>query len=226
MRFEPVLDELFGVTNNKQSLRGIKYLDTSELEKEYGDHLDEELREDPKLWLRFHLSKLFSGNYKHIWNTIEGRNKNKRKLDGGGNIEDKSTKIASDEDKRQEWLNSLEGGQSGLSEEELTGLAEQKAHLKIDFDFGVWPGEQFFSIETRGETVVVVLNKKHSFYTELYEPLVEGEDSKLADAIDLLMMAYARTEDEMYSHEEELEEIRSKWGRYVQKFLKALKEEA
>jgi hypothetical protein len=178
--------------------------------------------------------------------TITTRHEGKRSKDGGATEEEKSTKVANEElkdskeetkseiegmgktedEKRKEWLTSLEERTSNLTEEELVELAERKSQLKIDFDFGVWPGEQFFTIETRGDTVVVVINKKHTFYTELYEPLYEEADSRFADAIDLLLMAYARTEDELYSYENELQEIRSKWGRYVQKFLRALKEQA
>ena len=246
IRFEPELDELFGVTNNKQSVRGIRFIDTKEFEKEYGENFEEEMKDDKRLWLLYNLSKSFKGNHKKILDTIIGRGSGKNS-DGSAEPKiDKSTKIANDQledsseetksgiegqektedEKRKEWLESLEGRKPNLSEEELSELANTKSQLKIDFDFDVWPGEQFFTIETRGDTLVVVINKKHSFYTELYEPLCMEDDSKLSDAIDLMMMAYARTEDELYSYEDELQEIRSKWGRYVQKFLKALKEEA
>lgn len=247
IRFEPILDELFGVTNNKQSVRGVRFLDTKEFEKDHGDQWELEIKDDRKLWLLYELSKHFAGNHKKIMDTIIGRGAGKRS-EGGANTdgEEKSTKIANDQlkdskeqtkskiegqektedDKRKEWLDSLEERTPNLTEEELADLVDRKAQNKIDFDFGVWPGEQFFTIETRGDTLVVVLNKKHAFYTELYEPLCIEEDSRLSDAVDLLMMAYARVEDELYSHEDELQEIRSKWGNYVQKFLKALKEEA
>jgi hypothetical protein len=247
VRFDPVLDDLFGVTNNKQSLRGIRYIDTKEFEKEFGESWEDEIKDDPRLWLMYHLSKSFYGNHKKIMDTVLARGAGKRSEGGANLTEEKSTKIANDqlqnstektrstiesssktdEDKRNEWLASLEEKVPELSEEEKVDLVDKKSKLKIDFDFDVWPGEQFFTIETRGETLVVVLNKKHSFYTELYEPLcVDENDSRLSDALDLMMMAYARTEDELFSYEDELQEIRSRWGKYVQKFLKALKEEA
>lgn len=246
IRFDPVLDELFGVTNNKQSVRNIRYLDTKEFEKEHGENIDKLKAEDKKLWLLYYLSKVFKGNNEKIMDIVRTRGSGKNSGDNLAPNIDKSTKIAnaqlidskvktksliegrekSDEEKRNEWMSSLEKKVSNLTAEELTDLVDQKAQLKIDFDFGFWPGEQFFSIETRGDTLIIVINKKHSFYTELYEPLCKEKDSKYIDAIDLLLMAYARVEDELYSHEDELQEIRSKWGNYVQKFLKALKEEA
>lgn len=247
IRFEPVLDELFGVTNNKQSVRNIKYLNTREFEKEYGEDIDQVIAEDKKIGLLYEISRTFSKNNSALMDIIENRNAGKKSKDGGNTlVSDKSTKVANeqlkgskektksnmegqsktDEEKCSEWFDSLEGKTPNLNEEELTTLAAQKAELKIDFDFSVWPGEQFFTIETRGETLVVVINKKHSFYKELYEPINEEADSRFIDAIELMLMAYARVEDELYSYEDELQTIRSKWGNYVQIFLKALKEEA
>lgn len=244
IRFSPELDELFGVTNNKQSVRGIKFLDIQEFKKDHGEHWEDELKRDKKLQLLFELSRNFAGNHTKIMDTVVHRHEGKRTISDISM--DKATKVANDllkesheetksqldaaeksqEDKHQEWLESLQQKTTNLSPEELEDLADKKSQLKIDFDFGVWPGEQFFTIETRGETLVVVINKKHPFYTELYEPLSTTGDSRFVDAMELIMMAYARTEDELYSYSDELQEIRSKWGRYVQKFLKALKEDA
>jgi len=246
IRFEPTLDELFGVTNNKQSVRGMRFLDSKEFEMDHGENIDKLIEENSRFWLLYHLSIIFKGNNDSIMDIIRARGAVNKSGDTQAGSIDKSTKIAnvqikdskeetksdlegkekSEEEKRKEWKDSLKDRTPNLSEEELTNLVDTKSQLKIDFDFGVWPGEQFFTIETRGDTLVVVLNKKHSFYTELYEPLCLEDDSRLADAMDLMMMAYARVEDELYSYEDELQEIRSKWGHYVQKFLKALKEEA
>jgi hypothetical protein len=245
IRFDPVLDDLFGVTNNKQSVRGIKFLDMREFKLDHGEHWADELKRDRKLNMLSEISRNFEGNHSNIMNTVTNRHKGKQTIDSP--TIDKATKVANEllekskeetkshlaavgkteDEKRQEWLKSLEkNGAGNLSTEELENLVEQKAKLKIDFDFGAWPGEQFFTIETRGETLVVVINKRHPFYTELYEPLSKDNDSRFVDAMELIMMAYARTEDELYSYTDELQEIRSKWGNYVQKFLKALKEEA
>lgn len=245
IRFEPVLDELFGVTNNKQSCRGFKFIDVKEFQNEHGDFWEDELKNDRRFSLLFEISKAFSGNHRKVIDTIISRGKGKKGLCEGEFI-DKATKVANDqladsneptkskqigeqkkkEEKTQEWLESLKNANIELSEEELKQVAEEKADLNIAFDFSTWPGEQFFTLETRGGTVVVVINMKHPFYTDLYEPLTQDKDSKLSDAIDLLLMAYARCEDEMYSYEEELQDLRSKWGHYVQKFLRALKKEA
>lgn len=247
IRFEPELDELFGVTNNKQSVRSICYVDMKELEDAYEDSLEEVLQEDKRLWLKVELSKHFSNNNKSLMKDIEARgvgarsNSTKQEIMG-----DKSTKVANEqlqdvktqtkaqieakqkteEQKLGEWKDRLEKADPKLSDDEIEEIAKYKSKLKIDKDFSTWPGEQFFTVETRGETTVISINKRHTFFSELYEPLLEHGDSKFVQAIDLLMMAYAEAEAELYSHADELEQIRSKWGHYVQKFLKALKQEA
>ncbi len=242
IRFNPILDDLFGVTNNKQSVRGIKKLDEKVFKEDHGEHWEDEFKDDLKLNLRHQLSKAFASNHKTIMDIIKNRAKGNR---GGSNPTPKSTKVANEvlagsnentkaqiegaskteEEMTQEWLDKLELDATGLSKEELAKIAEEKTGLKIDIEFGLWPGEQFFSIETRGSTPVVIINKKHPFYTELYEPLSK-DDPALTDAIDLMMMAYTRTEEELYSYEDELEKIRSRWGGHLQDFLKALKKNA
>jgi len=242
IRFSPILDDLFGVTNNKQSVRGMKKLDEKEFKEEHGEHWEDEFKHDLKLGLRHQLSKAFAKNHKTIMDIIKARNKGTR---GGGNSIPKSTKVANEvladsnkptktqiesagkteDEMTREWAEKLELEGTSLSPEELVKLAEEKTGLTIDIEFSSWPGEQFFSIEARGATSVVIINKKHPFYTELYEPLSK-DDPKLTDAIDLMMMAYSRTEEELYSYEDELEKIRSSWGGHLQDFLKALKKHA
>lgn len=240
IRFEPVLDELFGVANNKQSVRGARYFDEKVFEKEHGEHWEEELKEDLKLNFRHQLSRAFDSNRKTMMNIINSRGESSRKK--AGTSVSKAAKVASEvlekskevtgsdiqaankskEEKLEEWSNKLKIDQPDLPQEELEAIADEKVNAKIEIEFGHWPGEQFFSIETYGSTPVITINKKHPFYTELYKPLAQ-EGSHITDAIDLMIMAYARTEDELYSYSDELEKIRSRWGGHVQDFLKELK---
>jgi len=240
IRFEPELDELFGVANNKQSVRGAHYFDEKEFEREHGEHWEDDLKEDLRLNFRNKLSKTFSSNRKTMMDAINSRgsrtnNKNGKPLSKAskvvnevleGSKETTKSQIdssgKSQKDKAQEWLDKLKVDEPNLTPEELKEIADVRSHSKLEIEFGHWPGEQFFSIETYGETPVITINKKHPFYTELYEPLL-NDDPKLTDAIDLLMMAYARTEEELYSYSDELEKIRSRWGGHLQDFLKALK---
>ena len=80
------------------------------------------------------------------------------------------------------------------------------------------------TIEGVAETCVAVINRQHAFYEVLYEEVCGGKDTTTAQAMNLLLMAYARAEDEMYNDAEVLEKFRSKWGGWVSTFLKRLKE--
>ena len=44
-------------------------------------------------------------------------------------------------------------------------------------------------------------------------------DQKFITTLDLLMLAYAEAEAELFAHDAVLESIRSKWGHYVKGFL-------
>ena len=240
IRFDPVLDELFGVANNKQSVRGARFFDEKEFEREHGEHWEDDLKEDLRLNFRYKLSKAFSSNRDTMMKVINSRGKGSKSE--SGKPSSKASKVVnevletsseptksqiessskSQEEKAQEWLNKLKVDEPNLTPEERKEIADERSHSKLEIEFGHWPGEQFFSIETYGETPVVSINKKHPFYTDLYEPLLK-ENANLTDAIDLMMMAYARTEEELYSYSDELEKIRSRWGGHLQDFLKALK---
>jgi len=246
IRFEPVLDELFGVTNNKQNIRGIHYIDEKEFRQEHDDWEDL-LEDDPKLKLCFELSRRFESNHKQIMDVVRRRGAGKR---GGTPVEraksDKSTEIAnrlvadatadtrsanegkfkSVEEKQEEWKDRLLHADQTLSTEEAEEVAIEKVNLMIEKDFGDWPGSQFFSIEPTGSTCVIVINRKHPFFTDLYETLMEETDSKHILALDLALMAYARMEDELYSRADELDEIRDVWGRHLRAFLLEMRKEA
>jgi len=151
-----------------------------------------------------------------------------KKLEGQG-IPTKSSiegQHKSDEEKAMEWQQRLLEGDTTLKDNEAKEVAEDKIYLKIEKEFSAWPGSQFFSVEVTGSTCVFVMNRKHPFFTDLYEPLMEVGDDKYIEAMDLALMAYARMEDELYSRTEDLDEIREVWGRYLKTFLLELRKEA
>ncbi len=247
IRFEPVLDELFGVTNNKQSVRGINFLDEKEFKKEHEEDFEELLAHDPKMKLRFKLSQIFKNNHTSLMKTITGRAAGKM---GGTAKEkaqaDKSTKIAnkelkdnkvptrsgqegeskSNEEKIMEWKERLLSSDTSLTDRDATDVAPEKIDLVIEKDFKDWPGSQFLSIETIGSTCVLVINRQHPFFTQLYEPLMDAGDDKYIEALDLTLMSYARMEDELYSRVDDLDEIRDIWGRHLKSFLNELRDHA
>ena len=246
VRFEPVLDELFGVTNNKQSVRSMNYLDLGEFKKDHPEDWKEILENNKKMWLRAELSRRVGKSISTMMGTITHRHSGKR----GGNAKerataDKSTKVANQElktlkvetrsvkeggkktvdEKQQEWAKALLEADAALKPEDASDVALGKITLVMEKEFGSWPGSQFFTVETVGSTCVLKLNKQHPFFLEVYEPL-QQKDDRWIDAIDLTLMSYARTEDELYFRVDDLDEIRDHWGRHLKNFLQALKREA
>ena len=75
-------------------------------------------------------------------------------------------------------------------------------------------------MEYPGQTAVVKINRDHPFFTEMYDELRSNkQDEKSVSALDLMMMAFARMEDEMFD-KIEFDDVRETWGKYVKEFLK------
>jgi hypothetical protein len=63
-----------------------------------------------------------------------------------------------------------------------------------------WPGERFFDIKPLGDSIVLILNTSHDFYSCVYGELVKkiresgnnSEYQKLLNAIDVLLISYSR----------------------------------
>jgi len=244
IRFSPELDELFGVTNNKQAVRGVDYIDIEKFKEEQPEDWEEEIESNEKLKLRIKLSHSFTRFHRQAMNTIRARMKGSRGGDAADKAKpDRSTTIANKvlessgaetqsllegKDKtpsqiQQEWINRLVAGDKSLTVEKAEVVAPLKAPLKIEKDFQGWPGSTFFTVEVTGSTAVLVLNQSHPFYSEVYERLLESEDPNAVEALDLLLYGYARMQDERYSQGELLDEISEDWGRHVRMFLTELK---
>lgn len=241
IRFEPKFDEVFGVTNNKQAVRGINYLDLKEFKSDNEDW-QELISEDPKLRLRMELSKTVQQNLKTLEDIIKSRGQGTKQKPGGPIIQDKSSKIVNEElsgnrkktksategeakpaeQLKSEWTAELLGGDASLSPDEAEAIAETKIDLVVEKTFHTWPGSQFFSVKTTGKTCTLQINRDHPFYNEMYEPLLMASDNRMIEALDLLLMAYARTQDELYHLSAEIDEINETWGAYLKKFLKKL----
>ena len=228
VRFDPELDELFGVTNNKQSVRNIRPYDSSEYE-------DSEI-EDPKVILINAISKNFRQMQSSAMKIIRARHASEK----GGRSSTSSANIANiilegsrettksqlegskktDDVKKNEWRKVIEEENSEKTMEEIQAEIRDKLNRKVEISFGNWPGNQFFTMEYPGQTAVVKINRDHPFFTEMYDELRSNkQDEKSVSALDLMMMAFARMEDEMFD-KIEFDDVRETWGKYVKEFLK------
>ena len=73
-----------------------------------------------------------------------------------------------------------------------------------------------------GTTSLININLEHKFYTKLYKSLQEQLDKTNVEIVDLLLMAYARVEDELAVSSVEMStfiKIRDKWGDIMTELL-------
>ena len=278
VEFPPSLDEIFGVTNNKQLARNF-----TDIASELGNILTDEASlagfqeelfstEDPREPL-IDIVHLIDRNLKGIRNMIQeqgrasAKKRNKIGEDDSLSPERRATEItkqrqkdghAGESDKGenlppQEKIEEVakELVNMGLSRKESTELAAQTIArgLKYIFVEGNFSGSTFFEIKLKGGELIIQLNTNHPVYNNLVEvlddlpvdspPDAENESdvstkdnqsqeellcrlTRARDGLKLLLMAWARLEDETYDPDKKLEiqDIRFDWGRYARQFLR------
>jgi hypothetical protein len=260
VEFPPALDEIFGVTNNKQHARNLSEIATLDINDMLRDgktvtQLKEEMvaEGDPHghlLEVADHIRKLI----KQMRDLIQTQNKNQRSKDARHDVkgliaEKEATEKTrerqaegnrgasdADEGKPQEdrKLDILEGlTQQGLSQPDADQIARMVIgdHLKYVFTEASLDTSAFFSVQPRGGALIVTLNTRHPAYSRLVDVLerdraeatVDSLQDRLNNALDglkLLLMAWARYEDEQEAVKREYaQDARVDWGRIARRFL-------
>lgn len=247
IRFEPILDEIFAVSNNKQSVRNIRAINTKQIEQDYGKDLLRVVQEDPtlqhvRIYLRYQISKVFKENH-DTYHTGRGDGNDSISTRGSGSRSSISKKIANERlarliniatrskiegDKKSEEIKKSEHKKLIATEDPSRTTQETMKELrealkrKIELREGNWPSKQFFTYQIAGETAVCLINRESKFYKNVYQPL-KKKDNKNLDAIQLILMSFIRMEDELFDKRGELQDIRENWGRHLEDFLEDLK---
>ena len=259
VEFPPSLDEIFGVTNNKQAARHFTETartlqnDLAEAESiaERKDQMAEE--NDPRGPL-VDIVHLIDRRLKMLRKIIEiqRRNTGKRRRHDPDSAEGQATAVTrsrqisgyrgiSDEDEvlpKEERTAALardleEGGLSGEQAKELAARTIEQG-IKYTFTIADLEGRTFFTVKPVAGEIVIKLNTNHPAYSNLMEVLEDDPDSELTNeqllgrlskasrGLKLLLMAWARFEDEALPEgkREEIQDIRHEWGRYAAQFLK------
>jgi len=238
IRFDPILDEVFGVSINKQGVRNMGPVDSKVREEE--DYTDEEIQNDPNKKLRVAITKRLNDYRKKYLSllretaagsrssearspTIAQRIFNKRKVLTRTKVE-AETKSESEIDeeykKRIKKLEELTGKK--YTSEQLREIIEKNKKLEVNIEYDTWDGSQFFSINTVGKSANLVINLNHKFYNKLYAGLAKEIDKTNVEIVDLLLMSWVRVEDEMSVTNIKLEDfvkIREKWAQILTEFL-------
>jgi len=197
--FEPELDDIFGVTNNKQAATSFSQMDLDEDAKslgltpqEYRDQLRE--NEDPRQ-VMYEISSEIRRNLNTLREQIKRLMSGERTTDDGliappGSAEDIATRAT---ERRRKRLGAI--GRSDQEEirpvnertEELTrelideGVDEDtaqrlavsvvKSNVKFIFQNAEIPGAAFFDIKSRAGTIIIHINTRHPARDHLFELL-------------------------------------------------------
>lgn len=238
IRFDRVLDKVFGVSNDKQGVRKMGPL-TPEIRKD-SDITEQDVENIPNLKLREEITKRFfdtRGKYLRqlTKKAVGSRSKESRspsiadRIFKQRNVLTRSSVLAKtktqkeiDEEYKQKLQNIAKAEGRTLSEDKLKELVEENKKLDVNIDFNSWLGSEFFSTEIIGKTALVNINLEHKFYTKLYQSLAKELDKTNLEIVDLLLMAYTRVEDELAASSVEIGtfvKIREKWGQILTELL-------
>lgn len=261
VEFPPSLDDLMGVTNNKQTARNFSDIlrlaesleEVIKSEKKSLHTIMEELADegDPRGPL-LEVGIYLLNQLKYIRKMIELQNKGKNNLKNF--VETKAEQVATtatDIRKKEGFIGASDLEESVSSElkqtkiiEELVDLGLEKEvatqlsartvsnNLKYLFAASSFESDAFFTVRPSGGAITIGLNTRHPAYKNLVELLDEDTDNcdinnlkerlaKASEGLRLLLMAWARYEDELIGDtKEKAQETRSDWGRIAKYFLK------
>ncbi len=249
VRFKPVLDELFGVTNNKQHIRGFKKLDPKH-DVEQIEALNE-AAEDPensghyKSSLHLELNRNLTVKINAMLDVIktrkEGSSADPTKAkpdpvsekvnkdvaeDHTETSSDKEAETKSEQEKLAERTQYVLETRPELSEEDAQAFAKATIDYKVDLNKGSWPGTMFLDLQFIANAAVGVINTRSPYYEKLWQHVEDSGDDRALSALEVYTMAYVRTEDEFRKtlDGETFEKFRDRWGYWVSKLLENVDE--
>ncbi|MCK0138007.1 ATP-binding protein [Aliiroseovarius sp. F47248L] len=249
VRFKPVLDELFGVTNNKQHIRGFKKLDPKH-DVEQIEALNE-AAEDPensghyKSSLHLELNRNLTVKINAMLDVIKTRKEgssadpSKAKPDPVSEkvnkdvaedhtetSSDKEAETKSEQEKLAERTKYVLETRPELSEEDAQAFAKATIDYKVDLNKGSWPGTMFLDLQFVANAAVGVINTRSPYYEKLWQHVEDSGDDRALSALEVYTMAYVRTEDEFRKtlDGETFEKFRDRWGYWVSKLLENVDE--
>ena len=205
LEFPPALDDLFGVTNNKQYARNFHLIDeeTMLLDGESPIAMMDRLQAegDPNYYL-LEISKYIKNNLTQLRALIKTQKKSEsqrrkrhkvdldeqhatdetRKRQQEGHLGSSDEDEARPADQRKEEIKqSLE--EEGLTEAAANELAQQVVDCGLKYKIVEAELEvpAFFSVKPKAGTLIITLNTSHSAYRHLMEVILEEDENETVD---------------------------------------------
>ena len=209
IRFDPVLDEAFGITHTKQQIR-------------------------PKEYLLEALQPYMETVAKALNGRVRQAHVDVKVVDSAANAE----RVAQERDKKMRPLPARTSVSDTPKAIELEALAKRHGGLRQALDEPKTNGNKYQIIEDQlGDAcffkplvsdglIVGVVNPRHRFYKSVYKPILDGrseQSTDIANALQLMMLAAARAESRFTEqHEiETLERFRREWSHAMDVLLAA-----
>ncbi|CAO3356407.1 ATP-binding protein [Azospirillum palustre] len=251
VEFPPALDDIFGVTNNKQAATGFQRMILSEDAEaedmsptEYRRLLEQE--SDPRLpmyaiseeiekslrALRIAIAKMREGEIvasraetlsSKVEKSATASVKKRRERIGNTGLSDKQ------EDEPEEVRTSsltADIVDDGVEPKTARDIAVDyvRKHTKFRVRHADLPTSAMFDVSASGGVIVLTFNTRHSVHSRVFAEFRKTEEiNPLAREVLSMMIAWARLEDEASSPQirANLEEVRENWGRIAKDFFEA-----
>lgn len=263
VEFPPSLDEIFGVTNNKQHAHHFSEMATLDIDDMLQDgmtlaELQDNLTADddpraPLVGIALQIQKTRN----LLRRLLRAQTATEKDRGSGRHGDDKNSPESRATEVTRERQEEGHSGQSDLGEErpaeERTKDIEQELEgqgvpaeaakelaartvstgLKYVFAHADLETPAFFSVRQKGGSIIITLNTSHPAFSSLVEVLerdpersdtdedLKGRLDNALDGLKLLLMAWARYEDEQPDgrRRDQAQESRLDWGRLARQFL-------
>ncbi|USD59487.1 ATP-binding protein [Vibrio sp. SCSIO 43140] len=234
--FPPSLDELFGVTNNKQDAINLIPYDKEKMADELGfpllsDYMRDLEENEDSLAIVFHVTD----RIKDMVSALEAALKNisiepRKSANNHSGTDSPAAKATVGSNYRETHGNSTKGYEEPLNKDEVKkviddiGLPPEVADeifekkLRFHIDSKAMDSEAFFDVSSRAGLTLVLFNTNHVFYQEVMAKVSEQE----RQILEIAMAGFARVMNEEGHSEGRLQflnNIRRAWGKVVTEFI-------
>lgn len=202
--FEPALDEVFGVTNNKQAATEFRKMDLGEDAEAEGESRADfaeklQLDHDPRL-VMYEISKtvdsMLATMRKQVNRMRDGERNKQSSAEGGGSTAESiatralrrrqqklgETGVSDREESAPEKVRTVSLAediqqQEGIDETTAHGIAVDYVSRKLKFRFrqNEYPGFSVFDVTSKAGLILITINTKHPAHAHLFD-LLSGED--------------------------------------------------
>lgn len=242
VHFPASLDELFGVTNNKQSATAFNAITLEELLSEEG-MTEEELKNsgDTRYILVKKVIKQVNAMLRAARSVVPKaarKNKVDDKSSSSKRVDEAYKKVVNPEVQKVDEQEAktkmslvLSGAGVDTSDPEITEVIDDwyKAN---SISFGVSSihiGSSFFSVQSKFNKTLILFNKEHEAYDHFIKPFEEvseelDSDNQAFNAFKLVVAAFAQLELEAETDKElkQLRKVREQWGMKADEMIEAL----